>query len=524
MYLRCNHDNCRRIDWRTVHGLQCHIVKNHEQPKGTIGSLEKALDRYGVPVSEVEEYEREHGEGTGGTMADPKNMKIKNKLREGGRKSAPGPAPGSWGLEPTARPAGYKPSPGPETGSGRMTIEKDMGDFVARRSAGYVEDVNSYSGANNSHPSSAPKSRFEAVRGDWHTSTPSRPPPPPLAVVLDANRQLQGDAVMQERDSPAPTRPQEPTAPAPEPRQWTTANFRPYTPSHATASKTSGVHPHGTSSAQSTPAPSTSQARPDESDPEHQQKVGLLEQQIRIPISVARGEEKAPPNLAGSQKAAEDTKMTGVAQENLASTAPDQNKPSESNSQAPAEDTQMTGLTENPPERPPVAHNNEKIGQLLDRRAEGTMDSLHMGAKKDSEAPSKQADLDRAAWGFKEPATPVEGPARGTRSAIQSPVIAHKPLNPPGSIKRNMRRASAARRPSGDGSTDGHPTAPSSNTGDFDGERGGGSTKGTDDGEGIDGESITVAAMKKYKDKDEDPKTPPRRNANGRFTRRRTGG
>ena len=79
MYLRCSHENCLRIDWRTVHGLQCHIVKNHEQPKGTIGSLEKALDRYGVPVSEVEEYERIHGTGSGGTMADPKNTKPKSR-------------------------------------------------------------------------------------------------------------------------------------------------------------------------------------------------------------------------------------------------------------------------------------------------------------------------------------------------------------------------------------------------------------------------------------------------------------
>jgi hypothetical protein len=71
----CSHD-CLRIDWRTVHGLQCHIVKIHEQPKGTIGSLEKALDRYGVLVSEVEEYERLRGPGSGGTMADPKNAKI----------------------------------------------------------------------------------------------------------------------------------------------------------------------------------------------------------------------------------------------------------------------------------------------------------------------------------------------------------------------------------------------------------------------------------------------------------------
>lgn len=77
MYLRCNHDGCRRIDWRTVHGLQCHIVKNHEQPKGTIGSLEKALAGYGVPVKEVEATEEMHGPGSGGTMADPKNNKFR---------------------------------------------------------------------------------------------------------------------------------------------------------------------------------------------------------------------------------------------------------------------------------------------------------------------------------------------------------------------------------------------------------------------------------------------------------------
>jgi hypothetical protein len=75
MYLRCSHENCLRMDWRTVHGLQCHIVKNHEQPKGTIGSLEKALDRYGVPVSDIYEYERIDGPGSGGTM---KNTKPKS--------------------------------------------------------------------------------------------------------------------------------------------------------------------------------------------------------------------------------------------------------------------------------------------------------------------------------------------------------------------------------------------------------------------------------------------------------------
>jgi hypothetical protein len=75
MYLRCSHGNCMRMAWRTVHGLQCHIVKDHNRPTGTIPSLQKALDEYGVPVSKVEEYEKLHGPGSGGTMAYPKNTK-----------------------------------------------------------------------------------------------------------------------------------------------------------------------------------------------------------------------------------------------------------------------------------------------------------------------------------------------------------------------------------------------------------------------------------------------------------------
>ncbi|EXJ83104.1 hypothetical protein A1O1_06722 [Capronia coronata CBS 617.96] len=112
MYLRCNHDGCSRIDWRTVHGLQCHIVKNHVQPKGTIGSLDKALEKYGVPVKEVEDYERIHGRGSAGTMADPKNHKIKIKTQEAS--GSPGytgdRAPGSYVIDPETRPAGYRPS------------------------------------------------------------------------------------------------------------------------------------------------------------------------------------------------------------------------------------------------------------------------------------------------------------------------------------------------------------------------------------------------------------------------------
>jgi hypothetical protein len=56
-----------RMDWRTVNALQNHIVKIHEQPKGTISGLKKALDRYGVLVSEVEANEKERGLDTAGT-------------------------------------------------------------------------------------------------------------------------------------------------------------------------------------------------------------------------------------------------------------------------------------------------------------------------------------------------------------------------------------------------------------------------------------------------------------------------
>ncbi len=59
-----------RIDWKTVHGLQCHIVKNHGIPKGTIGSLELALEKYGVPVQDIEDHEKKHGLGSAGTMAE----------------------------------------------------------------------------------------------------------------------------------------------------------------------------------------------------------------------------------------------------------------------------------------------------------------------------------------------------------------------------------------------------------------------------------------------------------------------
>lgn len=170
MYLRCNHDGCRRIDWRTVHGLQCHIVKNHEQPKGTIGSLEKALDRYGKPVAEIEAYEREHGPGSGGTMADPKNLKVKAKSTQppekvDGRRS--------YGAQPNT--SAYRANLQMSFNS----PQQYQGSPASVRSIGQEEAEDSESEARKASLSVAqrstdPTNKFAAVNGVWSTAPAAR--------------------------------------------------------------------------------------------------------------------------------------------------------------------------------------------------------------------------------------------------------------------------------------------------------------------------------------------------------------
>ncbi|KIX05531.1 uncharacterized protein Z518_06403 [Rhinocladiella mackenziei CBS 650.93] len=219
MYLRCNHDGCSRIDWRTVHGLQCHIVKNHDQPKGTIGSLDKALEKYGVPVKEVEDYEREHGRGTAGQLADPKNHKIKIKTKE---VLAPGPSPyvrkstpGSYGIDPQARPAGYRPSPA-STESPTMSDGVKHSPLTAMTNGfqKFAPSPSDDDAARKSTPqtaTSSPASAFTAIRPDWHHSsafsqqTPSRIEPEP--------KRLQGDFGMTDvavKEQPPSSRPEIP--------------------------------------------------------------------------------------------------------------------------------------------------------------------------------------------------------------------------------------------------------------------------------------------------------------------------
>lgn len=186
MYLRCNHDDCRRIDWRTVHGLQCHIVKNHVQPKGTIGSLDKALEKYGVPVKEVEEYEREHGRGSGGTMADPKNHKIKTKTKEAleTKPFATKDTPGAY--DPEARPAGYRPSP-TESPTATSSIPRSLST-----------STNGATAEEKKVPQQSPINPFSGIRSDWlgprFTSQPPR--------VEPEAKKLQGDFGEAEKSVP----------------------------------------------------------------------------------------------------------------------------------------------------------------------------------------------------------------------------------------------------------------------------------------------------------------------------------
>ncbi|KAK5958366.1 hypothetical protein OHC33_000208 [Knufia fluminis] len=173
MYLVCNHDGCRRIDWRTVHGLQCHIVKNHEIPKGTIGSLEKALTAYGVPLSEIEEIERRNGIGSGGTMADPKNSKIKSRLRE----SAGTPLPVQKQYRPSDfdSPTGSAPQKNPPSAQPPSEHEPTSKSAPDSTPVHFAKQ-----------PEYRPSGGFAAVNTAWQgvNATPSKRPASPVHDTL----------------------------------------------------------------------------------------------------------------------------------------------------------------------------------------------------------------------------------------------------------------------------------------------------------------------------------------------------
>lgn len=530
MYLRCNHDNCRRIDWRTVHGLQCHIVKSHEQPKGTIGSLEKALDRYGVPVKEVEQYEREHGEGTGGTMADPKNLKIKNKTREqagfGGRKSTPG----SYGIDPNARPAGYKPSPNASPSA----------MHAVPRFAGHVP----YPTANASSGSRTPPnvSGWSSVNNSAYG--PSRPP-------MDTSKQLQGDAVM--KDAPTPT---PPTSKASE----------------------SGPPPGERRPYDFMPRPFEYPPRPHPPTPQGEVRSPTTTSNPALSSRPAAELQSTPPQMP-RWGAATETRTLGPAW------GPSTSQPAEKTNkhEVPSETSKDadTVMGDAAPEKPidpsakPEPTKIEAASHEVDKPVEpapktdaptepaapaaDAMDVDTAEKKDEPVEPMPALATEKADPDSKDPNASSNGPAGGTRSA-QSPLISNKPLSAPTSVKRMSRRSSVARKLSGD-SGDGiaaaqatapvpapaaaqpdQASAPTENTAadvpeekhdekEQDGIEVAPPTKEDGVNEEDDGESITVTSRKSKDDKETlkelekmEPRTPPRRAASGRYTRKRTFG
>ena len=512
MYLRCNHDDCRRIDWRTVHGLQCHIVKNHEQPKGTIGSLEKALDRYGVPIREVEEHEREHGEGTGGTMADPKNLKIKNKTKEAYRRSTPG----SYGIDPTARPAGYKPSSpavrDSPTAPSSTTPRSSSGSIVRRK---HFQEESIYSDTDESGSGHGehrklghkPSKKFEPARNDSHSTSVYMTGPPPATV--DPNRQLQGDAVM--KDVPS----------MPVWKQWSPSNHSLDTvPPPLPVSRPAPVlltpkqDVPQSSPTKVTPAvvaPAQSPARSNFHSAFVEQKLKEEEKHKKV--------EKPSQILPAAESQDPDTKMVDLSEvKSSVETSQDakdvvgakgkvDGQPSELT--APAESATPDGKGFEAATAPTEVNGDGRTGNLV-----------HDNSAIQDPPPAPEAP-----------------PAKSTRSALQSPTVNNKPLPPPTSAKRISRRSSTARKLSGD-SMDGQ-TDMSTNRADgvdkddrqLDGSS---SVKGQE--EDVDEDSITVAVdtgspSKSRKEKDvigrdgltaaeREAKTPPKRNASGRFTRR----
>lgn len=207
MYLRCNHDDCKRIDWRTVHGLQCHIVKNHGQPKGTIGSLEKALAIYGVPLSQVVEYEKTNGLGSAGQMADPKNQKIKVKTREAMQKSE-SPASGDMSTPTLTPSASYTSNATP---LGGPLFPHTPSRSVSGDHQGVVTDVGPLKNAahwpGRRHPGSdaptRPNNNFVAVRNTWSDYAP--PAGPPRSKESSPSRFSFGQSPMPQLQSSTPT-------------------------------------------------------------------------------------------------------------------------------------------------------------------------------------------------------------------------------------------------------------------------------------------------------------------------------
>ncbi|ETI20129.1 hypothetical protein G647_08163 [Cladophialophora carrionii CBS 160.54] len=415
MYLRCNHDGCARIDWRTVHGLQCHIVKNHEQPKGTIGSLEKALERYGVPVREVEDFEREHGKGAAGTMADPKNlkMKLKTKIQDFSRRGTPGP----YGVDPDARPAGYRPSPTATDDSPTMSDGVKKSPDTATTNGHYTGASTDGAGRPTAPQtaSTPPANGFTAIRPSWMGVTT------PLAMAAKVEpepKSLQGDfgtsAAAKDEQAQGPqtgvTNGGNFSTP---PTTVATTSPRPEGPATATTD--------GTVSAVTNPNPPVPVAAPEQVTP-------LDEPQARPANDEDKKEFGDPPPI--QEPVQPKTKDGDVEMNGVDEHSEEKEEKNGLNGEVKTEDKSEAGKVAQPEENPESRPDTIEID---------------MNAGKDTSGPTTR------------------------RSVMQSPSITTRSLaaTTPGSGRRPSRRSSAARK-SVDVEGDAGKAAPTSEDGDKD--------------------------------------------------------
>jgi hypothetical protein len=377
MYLRCNHDDCKRIDWRTVHGLQCHIVKNHGQPKGTIGSLEKALAIYGVPLSQVVEYERANGLGSAGQMADPKNQKIKIKTREAMQKSE-SPASGDMStptLTPSASytsnatPLGgplFPHTPSRSTSGDHKGIVTDLGplknaaDWSGRQSSG-------------SEAPTRPNNNFVAVRNTWSSYVP--PTALPRSKEDNSPRPSLGQSPMPPLLSNIPTTEQQSNAPiAVQDKTLSTPN----TPSDlkpASVAIIEAVKPAPAPEPISRPA---TEVTTSPSAPARSSARNIEPKDIAPP---------APPAPAAmSQVEAQESKEEPEMNQNAASAPPQVGKeivPEESAGENKTSEPQPSTQVSEPPQQPPITPSRRPS------RRESV--NLSKSAQKDHEVPSMQS-------------------------------------------------------------------------------------------------------------------------------------
>lgn len=454
MYLVCDHDGCRRIDWRTVHGLQCHIVKNHEQPKGTIGSLEKALDRYGVPVREIEEHERQHGPGSGGTMADPKNAKVRTKAKDhlDRRDLSERESSVASGFHLQKHPSYGSDSPhlahvssnlsgrkrshsfdehAPESGTEGTPI--DVNKLPPVRAVSGFQAVNATWQGVNASPSERPRHRewppTQAVNSNKAPSPHINQGPPTTAGPTTFWQGWPGkNETMPDRPIPAgnvvPSHRQAPGG-LPSVHNFSTPTHTPSTPTPALSSPTRASHQPSN--------PTNAEKQPPVMEPQRREPEKRIE---IIDVTATPTPEAPPPEIPSSDSKAEpqDVTMTDAPAK---STEEPQPRPTSSGSVA----FKSVEMTRNEPPKVHTQEDNNVDDRPNDNAQTTQPPRTDTGADTTSEVRTESRADDKVDQGPRTPSREEAAIDREERKETRSPEMSHKRTGPP---RRESRRSSMA--------------------------------------------------------------------------------